>query len=136
MRQTMPEDVKHFPKLSLRDTGCPVRGFIAIFGLIALILSGLHAGPVAAHGSEGYSATAAFDLHGHVHASHDEGASDGDASPDLNSEQSHQHSPSGPTPQFPGSDLEPRFIKQVVFASETSLLRSGSPAPLLDPPIA
>jgi hypothetical protein len=136
LHKNVPVEVKHFSKLSLFDNGYLVRGYVALFALMALILSGLHAGPVAAHGNEGPSATADFHDHGHVHVSHGEDPNDGDASPDLNSEQGHHHSPSGPAPQVSGSDLELHFTKQVLFASEASLLHSGSSAPPLDPPIA
>ncbi len=113
-----------------------VRGFIALFGLMALILSGLHAGPVAAHGKEAPPiATAMSHGHGHFDASQDNDSGDGHSSPDLNSEQAHHHCPAGPVPRLPGSDLEARVANQIVFASEVSQLHSGSSAPPLDPPI-
>jgi len=114
-----------------------VRQLIALFGLLAMVLSGLHAGSLAAHGSEhsGLSVVGG-ETHTHGHADHDDAPSDSDSSADLALEQGHHHSPSVAAPHLPGSDLERRFGKQIVFASETSLLHSGSPAPPLDPPIA
>ncbi|MBX9898196.1 MAG: hypothetical protein K2Y17_09920 [Qipengyuania sp.] len=113
-----------------------MRLFIALFGLLAMVLSGLHAGPLAAHGSE-HSAQSIVGGHTHTHghADHVEDSSDSDRSAGLASDQGHHHGPSVTAPQLPGSDLERRFGKQIVFASEASLLHSGSPAPPLDPPI-
>ncbi len=114
-----------------------VRQLIALFGPLAMVLSGLHAGPLAAHGSEHSDVSIAEgQAHAQGHADDDDGPSDSDPSADLASEQGHHHSPSVAAPQLRGSDLERRFGEQIVFASEASLLHSGSPAPPLDPPIA
>ncbi len=113
-----------------------VRPFIALFGLLAMVLSGLHAGSLAAHGSEQMEVSpVAGYTHMHRHADHHYGPSDSDGSADPASEQSHYHWPSIAAPQLPGSDLVRQFAKQILFPAEASLLHSGSPAPPLDPPI-
>lgn len=115
-----------------------MRHIIVLFGLLALVFSGLHAGPVAAHGAgHSHTAFAGTEDAEPGHADEGGGQSDGESSSaDLNSEQGHHHSPSVTAPRLPKSDLERRFAKNLVFPSEASRLHSGSPAPLLDPPIA
>ncbi len=104
---------------------------------MALVLSGLHAGPIAAHGNA-HSPDAAVGMydHGHGHDDHTEDRDTDDRSADMNAEPGHHHSPSGAAPQFPQTDLVLKFGKQVVYASDTPRLHSGVPAPPLDPPIA
>lgn len=115
-----------------------VRALIALFGLLAMVLSGLHAGPVAAHESDGthWSDVAS---HGHVHGSHDGGGPDDpsdDPSADLDADQGHHHCPSAAAPQLPQAELNSDLGKQILFAAEVSFLRLGAAAPPLDPPKA
>ncbi len=114
-----------------------VRSLIALFGLLAMVLSGLHAGPVAAHESDGthWSDVAS---HGHVHGSHDGGGEDdsNDSPADLDADQGHHHCPSAAAPQLPQAELNSDLGKQILFAAEVSFLRLGAAAPPLDPPKA
>ena len=112
-----------------------VRSLIALFGLLAMVLSGFHAGPVAAHESDGtrWSDVAS---HGHVHGSQDGGGEDSpnDSPADLDADQGHQHSASAPAPQLPQAEFGGYFGKQILFASEVAFLRLAAAAPPLDPP--
>ena len=100
-----------------------------------MVLSGFHAGPLVAHGSE-HPPTAAAGVYDHQHGHGEErqGPIESDSPGDLNFEAGHHHSPSGPAPQGPQPDLAYAGGKQIVFASEATLLRLGAPAPPLDPP--
>ena len=114
-----------------------VRTLIALFGLFAMVLSGLHAGPVAAHESDGTHWNDATS-HGHVHGSHDDDGQDGpnDVPADRDAEQGHHHCPSAAAPQLPQAELTGEPGKQILFAEEVSFLRLGAAAPPLDPPRA
>ncbi|WP_324262276.1 hypothetical protein U4960_03885 [Altererythrobacter sp. H2] len=114
-----------------------VRAVIALFGLLAMVLSGLHAGPVAAHESDGthWSDVAS---HGHGHGEHNGGGGDdpNDSPADLDADQGHHHCPSAAAPQLPQAELNSHLSKQILFAAEVSFLRLGAAAPPLDPPKA
>ena len=112
-----------------------VRALIALFGLFAMVLSGLHAGPAAAHESDGAHWS---DAASHVHGSQARDGPDdpSDPSADLDADQGHHHCPSAPAPQLPQAELSNDPGKQILFASEVSFLRLGAAAPPLDPPKA
>lgn len=114
-----------------------MRSLIALFGLLAMVLSGLHAGPVAAHESDGTHMSEVAS-HGHVHGSHDTGGEDdpNDTPADLDADQGHHHCPSAAAPQLPQAELNSDPGKQILFAAEVSFLRLGAAAPPLDPPKA
>ena len=114
-----------------------MRSLIALFGLLAMVLSGLHAGPVAAHDGDSAHWTDAGS-YGHALGSHDDispnDPSDAPADPDA--DQGHHHCPSAAAPQLPQAELNSDPGKQILFASEVSFLRLGAAAPPLDPPKA
>lgn len=115
-----------------------VRALIALFGLLAMVLSGLHAKPVVAHESNGAHWRDSAN-HGHMHGSLDGDGLDGlsdDPSADLDADQGHHHCPSAAAPQLPEAELNNEPAKQILFASEVSFLRLGAAAPPLDPPKA
>lgn len=117
--------------------GRSVRSIIALFGLLAMVLSGIHAGPVAAH--EGKAAHSGDVVsHGHAHDSQKSASMDGpnDFSGDLDADQGHHHCPSAAAPQLPHAELVGNFGKQILFASEVAFLRLCAAAPPLDPPKA
>ncbi len=114
-----------------------VRSLIAFFGLLAMVLSGLHAGPVAAHESDGTHWSDAAS-HGHVNGSHEDDSQDdpNDAPADIDADSGHHHCPSAGAPQLPQAELNSEPGKQILFAAEVSFLQLGADAPPLDPPRA
>jgi hypothetical protein len=112
-----------------------VRPLIILCSLLALILSGFHAAPVAAHESDG---THWSDAAGHAHGSHHDGGADdpSDSPADLDTDQGHHHCPSAAAPQLPQAELNSGPGKPILFASEVAFLRLGAAAPPLDPPKA
>lgn len=109
-----------------------MRRILALIGLLAFMLSSLHAGPVAAHVDEHSSIAAITQGHGHDHIVDEEDQSSTEAGTD----QGHHHGQSGAAPQAPQADLDHDLYKQILFASEAMLMLLGGPAPPHDPPKA
>lgn len=107
-----------------------MRPIFILFAIAAMIWSGVHAGPAAAHGED----TAVWsDGVSHSHGPGHDGENDQDdeSSPDL-----HHHCPPCAAPEGPQAELNRIFTSQIMVASATSLLLGDPRAPPFDPPIA
>lgn len=100
-------------------------------------MSGLHAGPVGAQASGvAHQSEASSHNHGHGLDVGGDVSDDSDPIGDAEADEGHHHCPSAAAPVLPQAEVATTFAKQLLFASETSLLRLGAQAPPLDPPRA
>lgn len=106
-----------------------MRHLLILIALVALVWSGLHAGPAEAHENDlGHSSASAAVSHTH-----------GEESPsDRGTEQHvcHHHCPNAPAAHAPEATERRFFAEQLVFGVIAPALHPTKTAPPLDPPIS